>query len=238
MIIGSIVAPNGETQRFEIVGGKEAIFNVSNGSNVNMTFRPNAGYRLADVILNGRSVRSQMPTDSTYVIQNVLENMELMVTFDALPMEPYAVLSNNNTVLTFYYDSNKERMNGMDVGSSDYIISWNEQKEAITTVVFDPSFANCTTLTSTANWFSSCKNLIAITGLSNVQTDHVTNMAEMFAKCSSLTELDLSSLNTENVTTMEMMFNGCERLRRLNISHFNTSKVEPMFRRARIITTH
>lgn len=229
MITGSVVTPDGKTERFEIVGGKEAIFNVPNGSSVNLTFRPNAGYRLADVILNGRSVRSQMPTDSTYVIQNVLENMELMVTFDALPMEPYAVLSNNNTVLTFYYDSNKERMNGMNVGSSTNFIGWNEQKEAITTVVFDASFANCTTLTSTANWFSSCKNLIAITGLSNLKTDHVTNMAEMFAKCSSLTDLDLSSLNTENVTTMEMMFNGCERLRRLNISHFNTSKVTNMF---------
>ncbi|MBR7031017.1 MAG: BspA family leucine-rich repeat surface protein [Prevotella sp.] len=229
MIIGSIVAPNGETQRFEIVGGKEAIFNVPNGSNVNMTFRPNAGYRLADVILNGRSVRSQMPTDSTYVIQNVLENMELMVTFDALPMEPYAVLSNNNTVLTFYYDSNKERMNGMSVGSSTNFIGWNEQKEAITTVVFDASFANCATLTSTAYWFSNCKNLTSITGLSNLKTDHVTNMAEMFAKCSSLTNLDLSSFNTENVTTMEMMFNGCESLTSLNVSSFNTSKVTNMF---------
>lgn len=229
MIIGSIVAPNGETQRFEIVGGKEAIFNVPNGSNVNMTFRPNAGYRLADVILNGRSVRSQMPTDSTYVIQNVLENMELMVTFADLPADPYAVLSQNNTVLTFYYDGYKEARNGMSVGSSTNFIGWNEQKETITTVVFDASFANCTTLTSTAYWFSKCKNLISITGISNLKTDQVTNMEGMFESCSSLTDLDLSSLNTENVTTMEMLFNGCESLTSLNVSSFNTSKVTNMF---------
>ena len=229
MIIGSIVAPSGETERFEIVGGKEAIFNVPNGSNVNLTFRPNDGYRLADVILNGRSVRSQMPTDSTYVIQNVLENMELMVTFADLPAEPYAVLSQNNTVLTFYYDGYKEARNGMSVGSSTNFIGWNEQKEAITTVVFDASFANYATLTSTAYWFSNCKNLTSITGLSNLKTDHVTNMAEMFADCSSLTDLDLSSFNTENVTTMEMMFNGCESLTSLNVSSFNTSKVTNMF---------
>ncbi|MBO4719360.1 MAG: BspA family leucine-rich repeat surface protein, partial [Prevotella sp.] len=95
MITGSVVTPDGKIERFEIVGGKEAVFNVPNGSNVNLTFRPNAGYRLAEVILNGNSIRSQMPTDSTYVIQNILANMELIATFTALPVEPYAVLSNN-----------------------------------------------------------------------------------------------------------------------------------------------
>ena len=30
--------------------------------------------------------------------------------------EPYAVLSEDNTVLTFYYDDQKTALNGMDVG--------------------------------------------------------------------------------------------------------------------------
>ena len=32
--------------------------------------------------------------------------------------EPYAVLSDNNTVLTFYYDNKKEIRNGMDIINS------------------------------------------------------------------------------------------------------------------------
>ena len=33
--------------------------------------------------------------------------------------EPYAALSNNNTVLTFYYDDQKDARGGMDVGPFD-----------------------------------------------------------------------------------------------------------------------
>ena len=239
MIIGSIVAPNGETQRFEIVGGKEAIFNVPNGSNVNMTFRPNAGYRLADVILNGRSVRSQMPTDSTYVIQNVLENMELMVTFADLPAEPYAVLSQNNTVLTFYYDGYKEARNGMSVGPLEMIpdnnngevipnSEWYEFRENITNVVFDASFANCSSITSTMGWFYRCHRLTSITGISNLKTDNTINMGSMFFDCTNLTNLDVSGFKTDNVTDMGSMFMGCSGLTNLDLSNFNTENVTTM----------
>ena len=67
--------------------------------------------------------------------------------------EAYAVLSEGNTMLTFYYDANKSSHSGaMSVGpfysSSDQ--AWIDQNESITSVVFDDSFANCTTLTSTA----------------------------------------------------------------------------------------
>ena len=234
MIIGSIVAPSGETERFEIVGGKEAIFNVPNGSNVNLTFRPNAGYRLADVILNGRSVRSQMPTDSTYVIQNVLENMELMATFADLPAEPYAVLSQNNTVLTFYYDEKKAERNGMSVGPINFLgdghtdSGWDAQKGNITNVVFDASFADCTTLTSTSNWFFECSNLTTITGIENLKTDNVTDMDDMFVGCSSLTSLDVTGFNTENVSDMFGLFRGCSSLTSLDVSGFKTDKVTRM----------
>lgn len=242
MITGSVVTPDGKTERFEIVGGKEAIFNVPNGSSVNLTFRPNAGYRLADVILNGNSVRSQMPTDSTYVIQNILENMELVATFAALPVEPYAVLSNNNTVLTFYYDEHKEERNGMSVGPFEWIpdpednisggaiphSEWYEYRENITNVVFDPSFANCSTITSTMGWFYRCHRLTSITGISNLKTDNVINMGSMFFDCTNLTNLDVSGFNTGNVIDMSAMFMGCSSLTNLDVSGFNTENVASM----------
>ena len=138
--------------------------------------------------------------------------------------EPYAVLSDNNTVLTFYYDNEKEARGGMDVRS----FNWGDASESITSVVFDESFANCTTITSTANWFRQCENLATITGLEYLKTDNVTDMGGMFYGCSSLTSLDLSGFNTENVTDMGLMFVGCSSLTSLDLSGFNTENVTDM----------
>ena len=117
-------------------------------------------------------------------------------------LEPYAVLSDNNTVLTFYYDEKKAERNGMDVGPFSRIngnpnVSWYEQRESITSVLFDASFANCTTLTSTAYWFYGFNHLTTITGISNLKTDNVEDMYRMFYGCSGLTSLDLSNFKTD-----------------------------------------
>lgn len=145
--------------------------------------------------------------------------------------EPYAVLSQNNTVLTFYYDTNKERMNGMSVGpfSNPESRGWHDYREIITTVVFDATFANCTTLTRTAYWFRDCKNLTTIIGISNLKTDHVTNMNSMFEWCTSLTNLDVSGFKTDNVTSMQGLFWYCSSLTSLDVSNFNTDNVTNMY---------
>ena len=153
--------------------------------------------------------------------------------------EPYAVLSADNTVLTFYYDDQKAARNGMGVGpfteSYDkdrqrFIVNtgWYEQRESITSVVFDESFANCTTLTSTAYWFYNLENLSSITGISNLKTDNVTDMARMFNVCSSLTSLDVSGFKTDNVTSMYCMFFGCSGLTSLDVTGFKTDNVTNM----------
>ena len=117
----------------------------------------------------------------------------------AQAQEPYAVLSGDNNVLTFYFDDQKAERNGMDVGpftassNTNRVNSgWDAQREIITKVVFDDSFGNCTTLTSTAYWFYELQNLSSIIGISNLKTDNVTDMGAMFAGCSSLTSLDVS----------------------------------------------
>jgi len=154
--------------------------------------------------------------------------------------EPYAVLSADNTVLTFYYDDQKAARNGMDVGpfteSYDkdrqrYIVNtgWYEQRESITSVVFDESFANCTTLTSTAYWFYNLENLSSITGISNLKTDNVTNMNGMFRDCSGLTSLDVTGFKTDKVTDMLEMFEGCSSLTSLDVTGFKTDNVTDMY---------
>ena len=148
--------------------------------------------------------------------------------------EPYAVLSDDNTVLTFYYDGNKASRNGMSVGPFDHtdwvlVSDWYDYRKSITTVVFDDSFSNCTTLTSTAYWFSDCNNLTTITGIENLKTDNVTDMKVMFYECFSLTSLDVSGFKTENVTSMEGMFYGCHSLKSLDLSGFKTNNVTNMY---------
>ena len=147
--------------------------------------------------------------------------------------EPYAVLSADNTVLTFYYDDQKAARNGMDVGpfygyNNNDLPSWYGQRESITSVVFDASFANCTTLTSTAYWFCSLQNLSSITGIINLKTDNVTSMNDMFYNCSSLTSLDVTGFKTDNVTNMRYMFFGCSSLTSLDVTGFKTDNVTDM----------
>ena len=145
--------------------------------------------------------------------------------------EPYAVLSDNNTKLTFYYDDQKDVRGGMSVGPfsgyPDYQ-SWFNYRESIISVVFNTSFANCSTLSSTAYWFSGCMNLTSIEGIDYLKTDNVTSMYEMFDGCSSLTSLDVSGFKTDNVTNMTSMFSGCSSLTSLDVSGFKTNNVTRM----------
>ena len=142
--------------------------------------------------------------------------------------EPYAVLT-GDTLLTFFYDDQKVTRNGMDIASSG-IPSWFNQRESITKVIFDDSFAGCTTLTSTAYWFYGCKNLKTITNIGYLKTDNVIGMYSMFQDCSSLINLDVSGFNTANVTSMNQMFCNCSSLRSLDVSNFETEKVTDMMR--------
>ena len=149
--------------------------------------------------------------------------------------EPYAALSNDNTVLTFYYDKKKAERDGMNIGPFDQEMTiwddergWGDVASLIKLVVFDGTFAEYKGLTSTAVWFYRCEKLTTIKGIANLNTSNVTDMSCMFLGCSSLASLDLSSFNTSNVIDMNSMFSGCTSLKRLDLSSFNTSNVTSM----------
>ena len=151
-------------------------------------------------------------------------------------VEPYAVLK-GDTLLTFYYDDQKEARNGMSVGPFDNYdnVSWYANRGTITKVVFDESFANCTSLTSTAYWFRGMSALTTIEGIINLKTDNVTSMGSMFYGCSGLTSLDVSGFNTDNVTSMSEMFAGCSGLKTIyagnetlvSVNDFSTMPDQP-----------
>ena len=145
--------------------------------------------------------------------------------------EPYAVLSEGNTVLTFYYDENKESRGGMDILQDSFnnmtARAWDSYSKQITTVVFDDSFASCHVYMTNV-WFYGFENLTAINGIENLNTESTISMNQMFCHCSSLTSLDLSRFNTANVRQMYGMFSGCSSLTSLDVSRFNTAKVMNM----------
>ena len=166
--------------------------------------------------------------------------------------EPYAVCENGT--LTFYYDSKKTERGGYDVGPFESSSTrWGGNKFSINKIIFDDSFAKCTTITSTAYWFEgfALPELIII-GLSNLKTDNVTDMSYMFSYCKAkiidvsgfntgkvtsmekmfddcdVTTLDVSNFKTDNVTNMHGMFESCNYLTSLDLSNFNTKNVTDM----------
>ena len=197
-----------------------------------------------------QDVNTQQVTDSTIVITMDISNLEKgHHTFymegvgesgyrgmlngyefnvdDAPEPEPYAVLSDNNTVLTFYYDAQKGQRNGMGIGPfpASTSVRWDGHQTDIKKVVFDSSFDAYTGLTSTRNWFRGCNAMTTITGIEYLHTDNVTDMDYMFYNCISLEALDVSHFNTANVTNMFSLFYNCSLLPVIDVSGFNTSKV-------------
>ncbi|MBQ6086049.1 MAG: BspA family leucine-rich repeat surface protein [Bacteroidaceae bacterium] len=149
--------------------------------------------------------------------------------------EPYAVLSDDGSTLTFYYDNNKPAVGG-DI-SEVYDLPWDEEfpplwanlmgNSSIVTAEFDKSFADYKP-DYTSGMFYSCENLKEIKGIEYLNTENVTSMWGMFYNCSSLETLDLNNFDTGNVKDMGYMFYGCEKLETLDLSSFDTGNVTNM----------
>jgi surface protein len=66
--------------------------------------------------------------------------------------------------------------------------------------------------------FTDCEKLTNVTFSSNMKSDAITNMGQMFAGCTILTSIDLSGFDTGNVRDMSNMFNGCYELTTIYVS--------------------
>ena len=77
------------------------------------------------------------------------------------------------------------------------------------------------------SWFANCSNCTEM-DLTNLKTDKVTDMSQVFLYCSKMTEFDVSGFDTSNVEKMNAAFLGCTSLTSLDLSTFNTEKVTSM----------
>ena len=150
-------------------------------------------------------------------------------------LDAYALLSEDNNTLTFYYDVNRYSHGGrvwdIDDLPAESRSAWSgtdsSPNKSIIKVVLDASFRDFRP-TTTKGLFYEFSALTTIDGLENLNTSAVTDMSNMFSGCYRLTSLNLSNFNTSAVTNMGSMFSGCSSLTSLNLSNFNTSAVTNM----------
>ena len=131
-------------------------------------------------------------------------------------VEAYACYTSSNTTLTFYYDGQRASREGTtyslnENGVDPSWLSGTGLYQTLTTVAFDPSFADARP-TTTLGWFFGMAKLQTFTGMEYLNTTEVTEMGAMFYECDALTSLDLSSFNTAKVNNMGTMFYGCNNL--------------------------
>ena len=143
-----------------------------------------------------------------------LVTMLLLVTAMAMPkmawaQVKYTVFDSSSGTLTFKYG--EKPSGGYEIPDYACAAAWKSERSSIKTVVFDESFKDARP-TTCYGWFEDCTFLTTINGIENLNTEKVTDMQNMFYRCSSLTTLDLSGFNTANVDNMNYMFYGCSKL--------------------------
>ena len=149
----------------------------------------------------------------------------------------YTVFDETAQTLTYRYDSKYDLSNPYHelYDPAGYAVRFKDYHDQVKKAVIDPSMKSAP-LKSMRNMFyggymGKNYNLSAMTtieGLENLNTAIVTNMANMFAACSSLTSLDLSLFDTHNVTDMSSMFDNCSSLQELNVNSFDIGNVTTM----------
>ena len=142
-------------------------------------------------------------------------------------VQPYAALSNDNKVLTFYYDNKRIDRDGMCFSktTTDHL-PWGQVKSSILEIIFDKSFSDVNGITNISYWFYSCWNLLKIAGLEYFNSSALTQMTWTFSGCEKMKQFDLSDLNTSNVVDMTGMFSGCNILERIYVDDkWSTGKV-------------
>ena len=165
--------------------------------------------------------------------------IKLLTTLSLLLMAVSGAWADNNLYLDISSDGTSAMLKYGDPGSNPYFngnwwsqtgnVNWDDFKEkTCKTITVDESCKNFRGR-SLHYLFGDFFAPTTITGLGNINTYYVADMAQAFLRCSSLESLDLSSWNTSNVSDMRDMFDDCNNLTTIDFSSWNTSKVRYMY---------
>lgn len=139
------------------------------------------------------------------------------------PFLPYASFDSDQGILTLSccdkksLPANASFIDPSYINVDDYIASSITDAKNVKKVVIEEVFKHYLPI-SCQRWFQGCKNLTEIEGLTNLNTEDVTNMSDMFLWCENIVTLNLGSFDTKNVTDMSFMFNSCEKLKTIFVS--------------------
>ena len=107
---------------------------------------------------------------------------------------------------------------GSTGGTGDKIMLTNGTKFAYSTA-FDPTLYDVSNITDMSEMFYRCSGLTGELDVSSWDVSNVTNMGSMFSFCLGLTSLDLSTWNLGNVyIALGGMFNNCTSLANLQLN--------------------
>ena len=139
---------------------------------------------------------------------------------DMAPTDIYAKLYDDETLIL----SSTDYTDPYRTVSHDYGKTEDWRSDSFKTVIIHDPIApkNC------SNMFLNCKNMEEIKNIENFHTENVTEMYQMFRRCSNLNKLDLKYFDTSKVKTMKWMFLNCFELTNLDVSSFDTSNVVNM----------
>ncbi|MBO7560760.1 BspA family leucine-rich repeat surface protein, partial [Candidatus Saccharibacteria bacterium] len=93
-------------------------------------------------------------------------------------------------------------------------------------IIFSDKFET-SGVTNFAEMFRGCGSLSEIVGVEDFDTTSAIYLNGMFWN-NKITSLDLTAWNTSNVTTIEHLFRGCSKLETLNVSNWNVANVTNM----------
>ena len=114
----------------------------------------------------------------------------------------------------------------LDVSSCVTMVSMFEECQAVNIQL---GTWNAKKVMDMSNMFKDCTQLTSL-DLSNVSTQNLNHMYQMFACCESLETVSFgTSFDTSNVITMYYLFQGCFKLVSLDLSNFNTSNTTDMY---------
>lgn len=182
--------------------------------------------------------RTVLYTDGTFIINESSMDEEANIAAHGQPTNVYDPFDPNGETATSRYEfagypgrpwnAQSSSINSVEIGSNI---------QPTSTAYWFNGFATCTNIDMTnldtshvinmAQMFGGCYALESI-DMSNFNTNVVVDMSSMFTNCRNITTIDVSGFNTSNVTNMSGMFNSCYKLVSLDLSNFNTSNVTNM----------
>lgn len=199
---------------------------------------------LSKVIVNKIPDEYIVPSGSILIIEN--GNYDVTEYANANINVPEKQLGTKTIITNGTYKASDDNLDGysevevLTSGGSDFVINDASYLFYNGSRIDDLNkYLNaCKNVTTTRYMFGYCD--MTSLNLTNLNTNSVTNMRNMFSYCQKLSSLNISNFNTSNVTSMNGMFTNCWLLESLNLSNFNTSNVEDMgnmFSTCRVLTT-